>query len=399
VGLTYTLTSDGKTVLRSGYGVSYVDPGKGGGQLYKNLPFFFSQVISTDQNAAPPLLLRQGLPTPVAPDPTNIAQISSGNPNAWDFNLQATRVMQWSLGIQRQVLRDLLLDVSYVGNRTTGLNFSYNINQTFPGPGAQQPRRPLYPVNQLVGNVAYETNYGSSRYNSLQVRAEKRYSAGLTLSAAYTWSKYLGNGANINGGGNAPPQDARCFRCEWGPMPDGRAQVLVINHDYDLPFGVRRRFVNKGLLAHVIGNWSVSGIWSAATGDFFTATSAAGVSNSTGGGGDRPNRIADGNLSAGSRSIDHWFDLTAFVSPAQYTFGNAARGTLVGPGQFNVDLGVHRNFPITESKYLSFRWEMFNAFNHANFADPNASIGSAVAGQISSTAPARIMQVALKAVF
>jgi hypothetical protein len=399
VGLTYLLTSDSKTVLRSGFGVSYVDPGKGGGQLYKNLPFFFSQVISTDQNAAPPLMLRQGLPVPVAPDPNNTAQISSGNPNAWDFNLQATRAMQWSLGVQRELFPNLLLDVSYVGNRTTGLSSSYNINQTFPGPGAQQPRRLLYPVNQLVGNVTYQTNYGSSRYSSLQVRVDKRYSAGLTLGLAYTWSKYLGNVGNINGGGNGPPQDARCFRCDFGPMPDGRAQVLVVSHNYDLPFGVRRRFVNRGVLAQVIGDWTLSGAWSASTGDYVTATLAGAVSNSTGGGGDRPNRIANGNLPSGSRTIDRWFDLAAFVPPAQFTFGNAARGILIGPGQFNVDMGIHRNFPITERKYLSFRWEMFNAFNRANFGDPNASIGSSVAGQISSTAPARIMQVAMKVVF
>jgi hypothetical protein len=399
VGLTYLLTSDSRTVLRSGFGVSYVDPGKGGGQLYKNLPFFFSQVITTDQNAEPPLLLRQGLPVPVPPDPNNTAQISSGNPIAWDFNLQATKAMQWSIGIQRQLFRDLLLEVAYVGNHTTGLSSSYNINQTYPGAGAQQPRRPLFPVNQLAGNVTYQTNYGSSRYGSLQVRVEKRYSAGLSFTLAYTWSKYLGNVGNINGGGNGPPQDARCFRCDFGPMPDGRSQVLSLGHSYDLPFGVRRRFVSNGLLAHVIGDWTVSGGWGASTGDFFTATLAGAVSNSTGGGGDRPNRLANGNLAVGSRSIDHWFDLTAFAPPAQFTFGNSARGILVGPGQFNVDLGIQRKFPIREGKYISFRWEMFNAMNRANFSDPNSSIGNAVAGQISSTAPARIMQLALKVVF
>lgn len=400
VGLTYMLTSDRKTVLRSGFGVSYVDPGKGGGQLYKNLPFYFSQVISTDQNGSPALLLSQGLPAPVPPDPTNIAQISSGNPNAWDFNLQATRVMQWSIGVQRELPRDVLLDVSYVGNRTTGLNFSYNINQTYPGPGAQQPRRPLYAVNPLAGDVSYETNYGSSRYSALQVRVVKRYSSGLTLSAAYTWSKYLGNAGNINGGGNAPPQNARCFQCEWGNVQgDARAHVFVLNHEYALPFGSGRNWVNKGVMARVLGNWAVTGIWSASTGDFFTPTLASGVSNSTGGGGDRPNRIADGNLASGSRSIDKWFDVSAFAPQPQYTFGNAGRGILIGPGSFNVDLGIHRDFPVTEHRYISFRWEMFNAFNRANFGDPNAAIGNALAGQISGTGPARIMQGALKLVF
>jgi hypothetical protein len=143
----------------------------------------------------------------------------------------------------------------------------------------------------------------------------------------------------------------------------------------------------------------LSGAWSASTGDCFTPTLATAVSNPGGGGGHRPKRIADGNLPAGNRSIDRWFDLGAFVAPAQFTFGNAGRGILVGPGLFNVDLGVHRNFPITERKYVSFRWEMFNAFNRANFNDPNVVIGNNVAGQISGTLPARIMQVALKFYF
>ena len=159
------------------------------------------------------------------------------------------------------------------------------------------------------------------------------------------------------------------------------------------------RFVNKGPLSYLIGDWTVSGIWSATSGDYITPTLAGAVSNSTGGGGDRPNRIANGNLDAGSRSIDRWFDLTAFTTPAQFTFGNSGRSFILGPGQFNVDLGVHRNFNLSERRYLSFRWEMFNAFNRANFGDPNAAIGNSVAGQISGTQPARIMQVALKAVF
>src|SRR5205085_12676973 len=118
---------------------------------------------------------------------------------------------------------------------------------------------------------------------------------------------------------------------EWGNMTDDRRHVLVINHEYELPLGVGHEFVNRGLLAQVIGNWKVTGIWSASTGDHFTPTSASAASNSTGGGGDRPNRIADGNFASDRQSIDHWFDLAAFASPAQFTFGNAGRGILIGP--------------------------------------------------------------------
>jgi hypothetical protein len=398
-GITYALTSDRKTVFRSGFGISYVEAGQGGGQLYKNLPYYLSQVIATDQNGIPPLRISDGLPVPVPPDPNNQQALSSGNPNAWDFNLQSTRVMQWSAGIQREITSSLLLDVAYVGTRTAGLISNYNYNQSFPGPGAQNIRRPLYAINPNVTDVTYRSNYAGAKYHSLQVKVEKRYSAGLTGTLAYTYSKYMSNGGNINGGGNGPPQDARCFACEWGSMPEDLRHIVVINHVYQLPFGPSRKYLNSGWLSQIAGNWNLSGIWTMATGDHFTPTLGTSVSNSAGGGGDRPNRIADGNLPSGQRSIDRWFDLNAFVPAAQYTFGNAGRGILVGPGTFNVDLGVHRDFPIRERFRLTYRWEMFNSFNRANFGDPNAIIGSGQAGQISATAPARTMQMALKLVF
>jgi hypothetical protein len=219
------------------------------------------------------------------------------------------------------------------------------------------------------------------------------------LSAAYTWSTYSSDAPNVNGGGVGQPQDARCFSCNWGPVPDDLTHVLVINHAYELPFGTGRKYLSHGVLGHIVGDWNLNGIWQFTSGQRFTATSASGVSNAPNGGGDRPNRIKDGNLPTDQRTIDRWFDLTAFTTPAQFTFGNSGTGILVGPGTFNVDFGIHRNFPIKERLTLSYRFEMFNAFNHANFNVPNASIGSASAGQISGTAPARVLQMALKVVF
>jgi len=399
LGITYMLTSDRKTVLRAGFGSSFVEAGQGGGQLYKNLPFFFSNVLATDQNAAPPRRLSQGLDAPVAPDINNKTQLSSGNPSAWDYDLKSTNTMQWSLGIQREVLPDLLVDVSYVGTRTLGLISNVNINQSAPGAGAQPQRRPFFSINPNVTNITYRTNYGAAKYHSMQTRVEKRARGGLTMSLAYTWSHFMANGGNINGGGNAPPQDARCYRCEWGSMPEDRRHIAVFNHVWELPFGKGRRFIPDGPAAYILGGWSLNGIWSMSTGEHFTATAAAAVSNSAGGGGDRPNRISDGNLPGGQRTIDRWFDLGAFATPAQFTFGNSGRGILVGPGNFNVDAGIHRQFVIGERYKLTFRWEMFNAFNRANFGNPNSAIGNPQAGQISGTAPARIQQAALKFVF
>ena len=333
LGITYMLTSDRKTVLRAGFGSSFVEAGQGGGQLYKNLPFFYSNVLATDQNAAPPRRLSQGLDAPVPPDINNKTQLSSGNPTAWDYGLKSTNTMQWSLGVQREVVPDLLVDVSYVGTRTLGLIANVNINQSVPGPGAQPQRRPFFTLNPNVTNVTYRTNFGAAKYHSLQTRVEKRARGGLTMSLAYTWSHFMSNGGNINGGGNAPPQDARCYACEWGSMPEDRRHIAVFNHVWELPFGKGRKFVTSGPAALILGGWSLNGIWSMSTGEHFTATAAAAVSNSAGGGGDRPNRIADGNLPGGQRTIDRWFDLAAFATPAQFTFGNSGQWNSGRPGE------------------------------------------------------------------
>jgi Carboxypeptidase regulatory-like domain/TonB-dependent Receptor Plug Domain len=394
LGITYMLTEDRKTVLRTGFGVSYLEQYNAGKQIYQNLPFAFLQSFPTDQAGAPSLLLRQGFPAPVAPDINNIAALSGGNPIAWDSKLKTPMGMQWSLGVQRELLPNLLLDVSYVGSRTLYMHNQINPNQSFPGAGPQGPRRPYFQINPSVINVDYRTNWGASKYHSLQARVEKRYAQGLTASFAYTWSHNLANTRGIRN--STPPQDARCTRCEWGNAVEDRRHAAVVSHVYELPFGAGRRFGNQGVLAHVLGNWEVSGVWIMYSGAYFTPLLASPVSNSDGGGPARPDRIRDGNLPKNERTIDRWFDIGAFTTPRQFTFGNAGNRILEGPGYFNVDLGVHRNFRLTERLKMSFRWEMFNAFNRANFLAPNSSIGTAAAGQISGTLPARIMQLGLK---
>jgi hypothetical protein len=115
--------------------------------------------------------------------------------------------------------------------------------------------------------------------------------------------------------------------------------------------------------------------------------------------------VGDPVLDPSERTIDRWFDTridqagAPFLTPAQFTFGNAGRGLLDGPGRINVDLGIHRNFPINERFNLNLRWEMFNAFNRANFDLPNSSIGAANAGRVLGSAAARIMQLGLKLEF
>ena len=124
------------------------------------------------------------------------------------------------------------------------------------------------------------------------------------------------------------------------------------------------------------------------------------VLNVNTGGGSRPDRLRQGTLDSGQRSLQRWFDTTAFTSPPPYTYGNAGRNILFGPGRVNFDLSLFKDFPIHERLKAQFRAEAFNAFNTPQFGLPNASIGSAQAGVISSTiGNPRQMQLALRVQF
>lgn len=397
VGLAYALSSDRKTILRTGFGISYVDMDAGGAQLYKNLPYFFTQTVTTNINGAPPSTLSQGLPIPVQPSITNEAALSTGSPDAWNFNLRESEILQWSFGIQRELWSDWMASATYVGTRGERILInSQNLNQSIPGPGAQGPRRPYYLINPNLTNVSYRTNAGDSKYESLQLHLEKRFSRGLTFGASYTYASYLSDVGNPNGGGNSDIQNYFCIACNWGPMPDDYKSVLSINHVYQIPVGRDRKYLTQGPLSYILGDWNLSGIWSATTGPHFTPILGTNVSNSAGGGDQRPNVVGNPTLPSGQRSVYDWFNLGAFAVPPQYTFGNSGTGILVGPGYFDVDLSVVRHFRITERFGMDLRSEWFNAFNRANFNPPNATIGTAQAGVISSTLPARIIQMAVK---
>ena len=399
LGLAYSLDAGKKTVLRAGFGISYVDTLAGGAQLYKNLPYYFAQTITTDSASAPATRLRDGFTTPVQPDPNNVAAISTGSPTAWDVNTRQTGVYQYSLGVQRELRPDVIADISYVGTRSQHLLVnSINLNQSRPGAGAQNLRRPYNAINPNLVNVAYRTGAGDASYNSLQVHVEKRTTKGLNFGASYTYAKYLSDVGNPNGGGNSDIQDNACIRCNYGSTPDDFRHTFVFNHVYELPFGRDRRFLSHGPLSYVVGPWNFSGVWSLHSGAPFTVFYGTNVSNSSGGGTQRPNRIASGRLNSG-RTAARYFDTSAFVAPALYTFGNSGTGILTGPGYFNVDLTLERRFVINDRFSADLRGESFNSLNRANFNNPNATIGTTTAGVISGTQSPRVLQVALKVNF
>jgi hypothetical protein len=143
-------------------------------------------------------------------------------------------------------------------------------------------------------------------------------------------------------------------------------------------------------------------VWTWYSGQWISPSLSTATSNATTTSGnvtatERPNAI--GNPNSGPQTINAWFNVKAYAIPAQYTFGNAGLSTILGPAFFGTDLGIHRDFRIRERFRVTYRWEMFNAFNHTHFSNPGATIGTSTAGVISSTLPARVMQMALKLTF
>ena len=265
-----------------------------------------------------------------------------------------------------------------------------------PGPGPVAPRQP-FPAYGIISG--WEPR-GLSNYDALQLSAEKRYGRGLSFLAAYTWSKSLdeGNGGNSSTGDpRINIQNPRNLRANYGLSSFDYRQRFTFSAVAELPFGHGRKFMHSAspLAEAVAGGWQITSIVTAQSGaplSVFLATPTANTGTFT-----RPNRICNGNLPADKQSIHEWFDVACFASPPLYTFGNAGRNILIGPGLVTWDLGLDKDFRISDRFGLQFRSEFFNLLNRANFGLPDAEIGSDAAGTITTVVTnARQVQFALR---
>jgi hypothetical protein len=179
-----------------------------------------------------------------------------------------------------------------------------------------------------------------------------------------------------------------------------REHIFTTAFNYLVPVGKGQRVLSQvnPVVNKIVGGWQLSGILTVQSGSPFNVSVAGDVANC--GCTSRPNRVADGNLPSGQRGVNGWFDVAAFTVPAPFTYGNAGRNVLIGPGLQNLDTALFKNLRIRERSTLEFRWELFNALNHANFGFPSAAINvPATAGKIFSASAARQMQFGLKFLF
>jgi hypothetical protein len=416
-GFAWSPTS--QLVVRGAYGVFLTHTVRQGreGLLGFNPPFLVDNLLQTSVTGAAAVAsaavfrLQNGYPARLL-DPTTLAPTIGRR--AQDANQRTPYIQQYNFGIQYELLKDLLLDVAYVGNKGTKLNGFRNLNQRAViqnANGSQSAGARPFPA---VGDIQWMENRVNSSYHSLQTRLEKRFSGGLTGLVSYTWGKALtgspdhistsGGGAGIDTGTFREPQDGNNVRADRGLAEFDVKHRFVASYVWELPFGRGRRFGNDWNKAAdlLLGGWQVTGIHALQSGLGLTATLGGSTVLSLGGERRaRPNLVGDPVLPESERTLQRWFNTAAFAafSPAPQAFGTAGVGIMRGPGSINFDFTFAKNFNVTERRYFQFRTELFNAFNRANFGPPDIRRDNSGFGRILTAGNARIVQFGLKFYF
>jgi hypothetical protein len=392
IGFAWSPFDNAKSVLRGAYGIFYSGQEIRTAaplQLAYNVPFFSRPLFISD-GITPILTVSGGFP------PVNPANAINPPVTSVDRRLKTPYYQQWNLAIQQALPAQISLEIAYAGSKGTHLQVVTDQNQVrTPGPGDVQSRRPFPDFNSFTSIQ----NRGNSTYHSFQLKLEKRYSFGLSFLSAYTFSKAINDLPEICCA-QPFPQNTYDLATEKGLADFDQRHRWVTSFDYALPFGRSRRYnIENHVLDLIAGGWHVGGIFTMATGFPFSPLIGFDPSNTGSQGLLRADRVGNGNLPYGQRSPNLWFDVNAFVAPANFTFGNAGRNILTGPGERILDGSIRKEFNLIKEQKLEFRAEFFNMLNHPYFAQPDNFVddGPGAFGTITSLSiPMRQVQFGLK---
>jgi hypothetical protein len=358
------MDSGGKNVLRGGFGMYYspfalidllymaqvVGP-------YNDLPFS----MSFDQAE----VTRLGLKYPASNEEV-IPQISGTSfpKGYWVFpnNMRNPHNFQWTMDYQRQLSGSTAVQVGYVGNHSLKLTILENMNLVDRLTG----QRPWPQILQFQ----YVNGANSAYYHAFQMRLRQRLFQGLTGNLSYNWGRGMSYLASSELGAPGAQNDEFCYRCEKGGYD--RSQRVMADWIYELQ--VDKRLGLDGVGRQLLAGWQVAGIVEAQSGDAINVTQAGGRPDTDG---------TDPYLKTGYKGNYRWLDPAAFsliplnsLSSRPIRPGNVGRNSVIGPGWWNVDLALSRNFAIREGMRLQVRFDMFNAFNHFNLETVNLNLST-----------------------
>ncbi len=348
-------------------------------------PLFYAQ------NPAPPIFTQNGC----VPG-TGCYVLASHDPGGYNGqsvnfiprNIPVGKNYEWTVSVQRELHTGMVVEASYVGNHGTGLPYPVNINQV---PQASLGLLPVQNYRPFPQYSAINGNYfdAHSNYDALQLQFEKRFARGFLFKSNYAWSKFLSNydssgWGSRNGTNTIQNSFARnsTYSLSNFDVPQSWKGTVV----YALPFGKGQALLNRGGVTNMIlGGWQVSSEYLWQSGNVFTVSMNSNSTNSQANS-QYPNVVPGVPLYPANQTAAMWFNPAAFVSPGQYTYGNAGRNILRGPRYSDVDFSASKFIPVTERIKIQFRFDATNALNHTSLGIPNTSIGGATVGQITGAA-------------
>ncbi|HKE84730.1 MAG TPA: carboxypeptidase-like regulatory domain-containing protein [Vicinamibacterales bacterium] len=381
--------------LRAGAGIFYMqDTGNPRFDMARN-------AAGRRQDTADPLLLNLNWSAPFLGAGTNacgvqppLVCVSNHYVLGNMYDRKTPYMIQYVFNVQRQLDRATAVEVGYLGSRSKRLERMFDANEVTPGPGSLQSRRPYpeFTKVQEIGNVA------EARYNSLATKVTRRLNRGLSILVGYTLAKSEDNGSGIRvlNGDALFPQNSNCFECEWGLSIFDVRHRFVTSLLYELPFGPGKPLAQTGVPGAILGGWQISAIVNKSSGFPRDPTVGTDIPN-TGAQTYRPNLVSGQDPNDGPKTVQQWFNTAAFVRNDPFTYGNAGRNIVIGPGIFTTDMSLIRNFRMSGARSFQFRLEAFNAFNQPVWGDPNMSMASPLYGTINTTrTPMRELQLGVK---
>jgi hypothetical protein len=370
-------------VIRSGYGIYYNSYTGNRGASTVNVPHWSleSQTfgLSTFQNwqTAWP-----STPTTFGP----------GTIYAPAVNLRPARTHEWNVSLQTSLPWRTALTVAYVGTQVSNEIAGRLYNEASVGPHSNlQADRPF----PRFASIYMVENFAKTWYNALQTKVERRFSAGLAFTFAYSFSRNMSDNT---------PDCELCVLLPESPASYNRGRtgfdrrhIEFATVVWEVPFGKGKKFGSGIHRAAdlVLGGWQLAVTQQAQSGPPLSIS--AGVANL--GNGWTPRANVTGDPTVAEPTPERWFNTGAFSTPPLYVFGNSGIGLLESPGNFAINTNLSKNFNVTESKYFQLRWESFNSTNRVNYNAPSNAVTSATFGRITSAGTARYMQLGLKFLF
>lgn len=382
IGLAWDVFGDGKTSFRGGYGITYT-------RIFTNQDCSFSCATN------PPVLQSVNLQNPNFPNPVGSGTAKAATiaaVNSADLDIQATQVHTYSAGIEHQFGGNWIASITGAASQARHLVGTWNYNAAPHSgiydfdPSINTGKVTPYKFSPYQGYAAITTltSRMNQNWNALEASLRHPVTKSLFLTVSYTYSHDLTDW--VSGTYNAidPYHPSRYY---------GNAEGLNFPHSlsitgiYTLPWLQH----SKGIEQALLGGWRFSDITTVRSG----TSISPGLSISSQGNAIRPDRIP-GTSSDGPKTRKQWFNTAAFQAPAAGFYGNAATGSIRGPGLVAFDMSLYKEFHFTDTNFFEFRAESFNIFNHTNFTTISNNLGSATYGQATAAADPRILEVALR---